>query len=519
MNEGKLRDKQTRGRGGSGFSMGSERLDFNSDRERPYFNCGKGEWMNRSSVNDTDTRVRGGLRFSRGSKKQCFNNGRERPYLNRGKGEHMNGGRVSDKETRGRDSSGFSRGIDMLDLNICGARPYFNSRNVSYKITRGRGRSGFSRGRTRIDFKNCQGFRYSKRGEEEPINRAIVHSQEIASNSTVIKEALSAIIKLLQKRLEIALKEHDHCRDEIKKLVYDGCIYETLNNLYYECIKYIMHTGNSLNNSESFGFKNYSLIPLFEKILQITCSDNIQQRISMGKAIRERMNRKSGFRRIPDCKNSRERPYLIRGQADQINGDRLRDKQTKGRGGLTISGGRLSNKETRGRGSSGLSRGSDMLDLNVCRGRLYFNIKGRGRSGFSKGSTRVDLKNGRGGQYSNRGKEQPMNRSTANNQETIEAALMTIEPLIAEIKHLQKRVEITLKERNHCREEIKKIIYKGDIYELLHLLCHECIKYMMHTENSLNDSEIFGYIIDIKEISLIPVFINILKGHTLHRPY
>ncbi|KAK2702561.1 hypothetical protein QYM36_018827 [Artemia franciscana] len=229
---------------------------------------------------------------------------------------------------------------------------------------------------------------------------------------------------------------------------------------------------------------------------------------------RERMNRKSGFRRIPDCKNSRERPYLIRGQADQMNGDSLRDKQTKGRGGLTISGGRLSNKETRGRGSSGLSRGSDMLDLNISRGRLYFNIKGRGRSGFSKGSTMVDLKNGRGSQYSNKGKEEPMNRSSANNQETIEAAVMTIEPLIAEIKHLQKRVEITLKERNHCREEIEKIIYKGDIYELLHLLCHECIKYMMHTENSLNDSEIFGYIKDIKEISLISVFKKILKGYT-----
>ncbi|KAK2702560.1 hypothetical protein QYM36_018826 [Artemia franciscana] len=547
MNEGKLRDKQTRGRGGSGFSMGSKRLDFNSDRKRQYFSCGKGEWMNRSSVNDTDTRVRGGFRFSRGSKKPCFNNGRERPDLNRGKGERMNGGRVSDKETRGRDSSVFTRGIDMLDLNICGARPYFNSRNVSYKGTRGRGRSGFSRGRTRIDFKNGQGVHYSKRGEEEPINRDIVHNQEIASNSTVIKEALSAIIKLLQKRLEITLKERDHCRDEIKKLVYDGCIYETLHNLCHECIKYMMHTENSLNNSESFGFKNYSLIPLFEKILQISCSDNIQRRSSISEAIsnfyfpkdtefnirdnfppaaRNKKTRGPGisvFQRgsgRPDINNAKSRPYLNTESRQRINR------------------GKISGEIIRGRESLGFSRGTDIPDFKIGRSNIGEGERMNRKSGFRRipdcknsterpylirgkaDNTRVDLKNGRGSQYSNRGKKEPMNRCSANDQETIEAALMTIEPLIAEIKHLQKRVAITLKERNHCREEIQKIIYLGDVYELLDLPCHECIKYMMHTENSLKDSEylsnIFLHIKDMKEISLIPTFKKILQGYTFH---
>ncbi|KAK2702564.1 hypothetical protein QYM36_018830 [Artemia franciscana] len=494
MNEGKLKDKQTRGRG---FCMGSERLDINSDRKRLCFSCGKGEWMNRSSANDTDTRVRGGLRFSRGSKKPCFNNGRERSYLNRGKGEGMNRGRVSDKETRGRDSSVFSRGIDMLDLNICGARPYFNSRNVNYKGTTGRGRSGFNRGRTRIDFKNVQGVHYSKIGEEEPINR----------RTTVIKEALSAIIKLLQKRLEITLKERDHCRDEIKKLVYDGCIYETLNNLCHECIKYMMHTENSLNNSESFGFKKYSLIPLFEKILQISCSDDFQRQISIKEAIDNfRPNIRDNF--PPEGRNRGPGilVYLGRGGRPVINNAKLRPYlNTESR--QRINGGKISGDNIRGRESSGFSRSTDILDFKIGRSNIGEGERMNRKSGLKRipdcknskerpylirgqaDNTRVDFKNGRGSQYSNRGKEEPMNRCSANDQETIEAALMTIEPLIAEIKHLQKQVEITLKERNHCREEIKKIIYFSDVCELIHLLCHECIKYMMHTENRMKDSE------------------------------
>ncbi|KAK2702562.1 hypothetical protein QYM36_018828 [Artemia franciscana] len=357
MNEGKLKDKQTRGRGGSGFSIGSERLDINSDRERLYFNCGKGEWMNR----------------------------------------------------------------------------------------------------------------------------------------------------------------------------------KTLKNLCHECIKYMMHTENSLNNSESFGFKKYSLIPLFEKILQISCSDYFQRQISIKAAISnfhpnirdsfppKARNRGPGiyvFQRgsgRPDINNAKSRPYLNTESRQRING------------------GKISWDNIRGRESSEFSRGTDTLDFKIGRRSSYFNIGERERMNRKSGlkripdcknsrerpylirgqadNTRVDLKNGRGSQYSNRGKEEPMNRCSANDQETIEAALMTIEPLIAEIKHLQKQVEITLKERNHCREEIKKIIYLSDVCDLTHLLCHECIKYMMHTENSMKDSEYLSNIFLYQyQISLIPTFKEILQG-------
>ena len=54
-----------------------------------------------------------------------------------------------------------------------------------------------------------------------------MNNQEIASNFTVMEEALFAIIKDLQKRLEIALKERDHCRDEIRKMIYDEDIFNT----------------------------------------------------------------------------------------------------------------------------------------------------------------------------------------------------------------------------------------------------------------------------------------------------
>ncbi|KAK2707468.1 hypothetical protein QYM36_015236 [Artemia franciscana] len=102
-----------------------------------------------------------------------------------------------------------------------------------------------------------------------------MNNQEIASNFTVMEEALFAIIKDLQKRLQIALKERDHCRDEIWNLI-DGDIYETLEHLCHECIKYMMHSENRPNNSELVGFEDDYLIPIFEKILQgIPCRDAI----------------------------------------------------------------------------------------------------------------------------------------------------------------------------------------------------------------------------------------------------
>ena len=72
---------------------------------------------------------------------------------------------------------------------------------------------------SRVDFRHGRGSQYSNREEEELMNRGFVNNQEIAGNFTVMEGALFAIIKELQKRLEIALKERDHCRDEIRKMM------------------------------------------------------------------------------------------------------------------------------------------------------------------------------------------------------------------------------------------------------------------------------------------------------------
>ncbi|KAK2707105.1 hypothetical protein QYM36_014956 [Artemia franciscana] len=140
-----------------------------------------------------------------------------------------------------------------------------NRNSASDKETRGRRRSGFSRGSTRVDFRHGRGSQYSNREEEELMNRGFVNNQEIAGNFTVMEEAFFAIIEDLQKRLEIALKERDHCRDEIRKMIYDEDIFNTFF-ICLECIKYMVHSENSRNNSELVGFRRNYLTPIFEKM-------------------------------------------------------------------------------------------------------------------------------------------------------------------------------------------------------------------------------------------------------------
>jgi hypothetical protein len=58
----------------------------------------------------------------------------------------------------------------------------------------------------------------------------------------------------------------------------------------------------------------------------------------------------------------------------------------------------------------------------------------------------------------------------------------TKKAFIAEIKH---RYRLDLKELNHCREELKEIIY-SDPY-IAKWLRDACIKNMMHTEMRMNN--------------------------------
>jgi hypothetical protein len=118
-----------------------------------------------------------------------------------------------------------------------------------------------------------------------------------------------------------------------------------------------------------------------------------------------------------------------------------------------------------------------------------------GRSGFGTGSERPYFDHGRGRLCLNRGKGDQM-----------------------KLKYLQKHFHrIVLKELNHCREEIKKIIYDYDDY-FANMLCDACIKRLIHTEKRMNEYGVeTEEPLDHEPYSLIPYFHSILQKRQILR--